>query len=112
MKIFSPLWHKNQETELRELIHYGYKIILSSIAAEGLDKSWLGRELTLNDVDKLVALHKKNGINIAFEGGEAESLVLDAPLFRKEIRIIEAETVMESANTGIYNIKKAVLEDK
>ncbi|MFW6231151.1 MAG: diphthine--ammonia ligase, partial [Nanoarchaeota archaeon] len=41
MKIFSPLWHIDQEKEMRQLIDEGFSIIFSSVAAEGLDKGWL-----------------------------------------------------------------------
>jgi diphthine-ammonia ligase len=105
----NPLWHKDPEKLMREMINSGFKFILSSVAAEGLDKSWLGREITLKDVDRLVAVNKKLGIHIAFEGGEAESLVVSAPIFKKKLEIIEAETSMETENTGIYKIKKAGL---
>jgi asparagine synthase (glutamine-hydrolysing) len=112
LKCFSPLWHKNQETELREIIDSGFEIILSAVAAEGLDKSWLGRKITHKDVDKLVAINKKIGINVAFEGGEAESLVLDAPMFKKKIKIEDSSIVMERENTGLFVVKKAKIAEK
>ncbi|MFH1052920.1 MAG: diphthine--ammonia ligase [Candidatus Woesearchaeota archaeon] len=112
LKIFSPLWHKDQETYMRELIDNKLKFILSSIAADGLDRSWLGRVLTDKDIDKLAEINKKIGINIAFEGGEAESLVIDAPLFKKKIRIESSVIIMENENTGQFVIKKAGLEEK
>jgi len=109
---FSPLWHKEQETELREILNEGFEIILSAVAAEGLDKSWLGRRITQKDVDKLVWINKRIGINIAFEGGEAESLVLDAPLFKKRIEVVKGETIMERENTGVFVVKKAKMVEK
>lgn len=112
LKIFSPLWHKKQEILMREIINKDYEIILSSIAAEGLDSSWLGRRLVEKDIDKLVKMNAKTGINIAFEGGEAESLVLDAPLFKKRIVIEDSETIMENERTGRFVVKKARLEEK
>ncbi len=112
LKVFSPLWHMDQEKEMRSLLQDGFKIIFSSIAAEGLDKSWLGRVITNEDIDKLIELNKKTGINIAGEGGEFESLVLDCPLFSKQIKILEADIQMESDNTGKYVIKKAELTNK
>lgn len=112
LKIFSPLWHIDQETELRQILEEGYEIILSSIAADGLDKSWLGRRLQQKDVDKLVAINKKNGMNIAFEGGEAESLVLNGPEFSKRIEIEEYEIKEENSNCARFIVKKARLVEK
>ncbi|MBR9676568.1 diphthine--ammonia ligase [Candidatus Woesearchaeota archaeon] len=109
LKVYSPLWHKDQATEMREVINTGFKIIFSSIAAYGLDKSWLGRVITLEDVTKLEELNKKIGINIAGEGGEFESLVLNGPNFKKELSIKESEIIEEDENTAKLIVKKAVL---
>ncbi|MEK6950342.1 MAG: diphthine--ammonia ligase [Nanoarchaeota archaeon] len=112
LKIFTPLWHKPQADQLRELLQQGFKVILTSISAEGLDEKWLGRPLDDTMILDLERLHKTIGINVALEGGEAESLVLDCPLFRKKIKIVEAEKVMERRNTGRLMIRKVVVEGK
>lgn len=112
LKVFSPLWHKDQETEMREVIDAGFKFIITKVAADGLDESWLGKIITNEDVDKLVRLNKKLGFNIAFEGGEAESLVTDAPMFKYEILVKRARTVMEDDCTGVYEITQIELKNK
>jgi asparagine synthase (glutamine-hydrolysing) len=112
LKIFSPLWHLDQEKEMRQLLEEGFEFIFSSVAAEGLDKSWLGRKMTAKDVDKLVTLNKKVGLNIAGEGGEFESLVIDGPMFKKRIKITDYEIKEESQNTARFVVKKAELENK
>jgi len=86
-----------------------FQIILSSVAALGFNSSMLGKLITDKDVDRLVVLNKKYKINIAGEGGEFESLVLSCPLFKKKIKIVESETIMENEYTGNYIIKKATL---
>jgi diphthine-ammonia ligase len=112
LKIFSPLWHKGQEQEMHELLRLGFKFIFSSIAADGLDKSWLNKIITLEDVEKLVALRDKIGFNCAGEGGEFESTVIDSPLFEKEISIDEVEVVEESKCSAYLKIKRANLAEK
>ena len=112
LKLFSPLWHMDQEQELRNLLKEGFEVILVSVAAEGLDKSWLGRPLTQKDVDGLVALHRKVGINIAGEGGEYESLVLDCPMFGKKVEIKKSETIEEGKNNAKFAVLKAQLTKK
>lgn len=112
LKIFSPLWHKTQEVEMRELLQLGFKVILVKIAADGLDVSWLGRKISQEMLLDLQKLHEKNKINVAFEGGEAESVVLDSPLYKKRIQIIETEKIMDSSCSGYLLIKKAKLVDK
>lgn len=80
--VFSPLWHIDQEMHMRRLLKDGFRFIITSVAAEGLDNSWLNRTITEDDINTLVKLNRKYGINIAGEGGEYETLVVDCPLFR------------------------------
>nr|MBA4404989.1 hypothetical protein [Nanoarchaeum sp.] len=109
LKVFSPLWHKDQEQELHELLKNNFEFIISSIAADGLTKEWLGKQITEKEIKKLVELNKKNGLNIAGEGGEYESLVLHCPLFKKRLKILDSKIKMENEYTGKYLIKKAEL---
>lgn len=83
----NPLWHKNQEDYMYELIKEKFKFYFSKVMADGLDESWVGKEIKKEDVDKLVELNKKIGINIAGEGGEFETLVFDCPLFKKKLNL-------------------------
>ncbi len=86
LRVFSPLWHVDQEMHMRRLLKDGFRFIFTSVAAEGLDGScWLNREITESDIDALVNLNKKYGINIAGEGGEFESLIIECPLFIKNL---------------------------
>ncbi len=112
LKIFSPLWHKSQEQEMQELLENGFEFILTSVAAEGLDKGWLNRIITKEDVVRLKNMKDKLGTNIAGEGGEFESLVLDCPLFKKKMIIEKAKILEESRNTARMVIQKAKLVKK
>jgi len=112
LEAHSPLWHMDQEEEMREIIDKGFDFIFTSIAADGLDKSWLGRKITKKDIDALSKINKKIGLNIAGEGGEFESLVLDMPNFSKKIKIEKGKILMEKKHTGEYIIEKAVLAKK
>ncbi|MBW3019360.1 diphthine--ammonia ligase, partial [Candidatus Woesearchaeota archaeon] len=106
LKVFSPLWHMNQEVEMRNLIREGFKVIMVKVAAEGLDKSWLGKVLTSKDADKLVELNKKIGFNIAGEGGEFETFVLDAPMFKSPLEIVKSHIVEDSENIATLAIDR------
>ena len=111
LKAFFPLWHLNQETAMRIAVR-NFDFILTGIAAYGLDKTWLGRRISDEDVDRLVEISEKWKINVAGEGGEFETLVLDAPFFRKRIVILASEIVEEGANTARLVVKNAKLENK
>lgn len=112
LKNFVPLWHMDQELEMRHLLKNNFSFLMSSIACDGLDKKWLGKVISEDDIDNLVKLNKKIGINIAGEGGEFESLVLDCPLFRKKIKVAESSLHMENPYTGKFIVKKADLSIK
>ena len=106
LKCYSPLWHMDQETEMKNLIQKDYKFIMTKVAAEGLDKSFLNKIVTQTELDKLVKLNKKLHINVAGEGGEFETLVLDAPLFKSKLKIEESEIIEEKDGSAPLIIKK------
>ena len=112
LKVFSPLWHKDQLVLLNEIVSNKFEVILVQIAADGFDKSFLGKKLDKNLINKLIELNKKNSINVAGEGGEYESLVLDCPMFKKKIEIKDAEVIMDGPNNGLFKIKDASLVEK
>ena len=97
---------------MEELLHAGFEIIFTVIAADGLDKTWLNRKITKADVEKLKIIRQKTYLNIAGEGGEFESVVLDCPLFKKKIIIDEIEVREQNKNTATLIIKKAHLQQK
>jgi len=87
LRSFAPLWHKNQQQLVEEQIESGFEIIITACNALGLTKEWLGRRLDTVNFQELVRLSKKHGFSIAFEGGEAETFVLNAPMFHGKIRV-------------------------
>ena len=111
IKSLSPLWHQDPLEIMNQLIDLRFEVILVGVSAYGLNQSWLGKQITPETLSKLVKLNKEFQISLVGEGGEYESLVLDGPIFKKRIEIIQAETTYEN-NTGVFMIKKARLLDK
>ncbi len=93
------------------MIIAGFEVIITSVAAEGLDQSWLGRKLDYEMLKDLEKLHDKHGVHMGGEGGEYESFVLDAPMMKKKIRILRAHKEWDGAR-GFYIIDEADLVDK
>ncbi len=112
LESFSPLWHIDQEKEMHQLLDMGFEFIFSSVAAYGLNKSWVGRIIEKKDIDKLVKLNEKIGLNVAGEGGEFESFVTDGPMYHKKIEIREMEVIERDEYTANVVITDAVLVDK
>jgi len=112
LKIFSPLWHKEPIQEMRELLEKGFLFILTAIAGEGLDKSWLNKIITITEIEKLETLHQKYGLSVNGEGGEFESIVLDCPLFLKKIIVDKAVVNEETKECASLFILEAHLSEK
>ena len=56
---FNPLWQSSQTELLLNLISGGYEICITAVAAESLDESWLGKQITIETISKLLFLAKK-----------------------------------------------------
>jgi asparagine synthase (glutamine-hydrolysing) len=109
LKCVNPLWQMNQIDLLNELLEQNFDVMIVAIAAYPLNDSWLGRKLDKTIISELAELQKKYGVNPAGEGGEFESLVLNAPLFKKRIEIKKFEKEYEN-HVGIFRILNAELE--
>jgi ABC transporter with metal-binding/Fe-S-binding domain ATP-binding protein len=111
LKSYAPLWHKRPRLLVEDLRKSGFRIIITAVAAMGLDESWLGRELTEQEWSNLDQLSKIHGIHLTGEGGEYESFVLDAPHFSKTIEIEKSRNEWRG-DRGRMVIEKASLRDK
>jgi len=107
----SPLWRENSLELLREIVNEKFEALIVGVYAYGFDSSWLGRRFTQETVDALIQLNKKYGISLVGEGGEYESLVLDAPFFKKKIKLLETERIWKG-QSGYLLVKKAELASK
>lgn len=92
LKSFTPLWHKDQNLLLKEMVQAGFIIKIVGVSADGLDQSYLGKTIDLKTIKDLQKIKEKNGINIAGEGGEYETLVTDGPLFKKKLLLTKTST--------------------
>ena len=111
LKIVSPYWHVDELEYMRKIVSLGFKIVICGVAAWGLDESWLGRVIDDEAIDELVKINEKYQVNIAFEGGEAETLAIDGPIFKKRIKILKDKKEWH-LDSGVYIIEDAVLENK
>jgi len=108
----NPIWQIDEEEYLNELLKNKFEIIILSIAAYPLNKSFLGEIITQNTKLKLIELYKKFKISPIGEGGEFETFILNSPLFNKKIKLIDFEKKMDSENSGKIIIKKMELVKK
>jgi predicted ATP pyrophosphatase (TIGR00289 family) len=111
LKSIAPLWHRDQSEILREILRLRFEVVITGVYAIGFDEEWLGRRIDQSVIQDLLRLNEAYGVSIVGEGGEFETLVVDAPFFRKKISILKAEKVWKG-QSGHYLISKAQLENK
>jgi len=108
LKPITPIWNRESLEYMNELISENFVFIITSVSSGGLDDSWLGKIITKNDVATLYDLSKKFGFNLNFEGGEAETFVVDCPLFSHNIKIIKGKKTWDGYR-GRFEIVEARL---
>ncbi|MEW6102560.1 MAG: diphthine--ammonia ligase [bacterium] len=86
-----PLWNSPPESLIEEFIDLGFKAIVVSCQADKFGKDFIGNKV---DRDFLSYLKEKN-ICPAGENGEFHTLVIDDPIFKRRIEIIESEPVLK-----------------
>ena len=111
LEIISPYWHVDELEYMRKIVSLGFKIMICGVAAWGLDESWLGRIIDEETIEELVRLNEKYHVDIAFEGGEAETLAIDGPIFKKRLEILKYKKEWH-LDSGVYIIEDATLQEK
>ena len=90
VELFTPLWHMDTQVLIREVADRMEAIIIVT-AAEGLDEHFLGArfdDALIRRLTEVAAIHR---INLAGEGGEYETLTLNAPFYSRPITYTSCE---------------------
>ena len=83
----APLWETEPKKYMNDLLDSGFNFMMITVSSDGLDEQWLGKLILKSDIEILNILSSKFGFNLNFEGGEAETFVIDCPLFSNPIKI-------------------------
>jgi ABC transporter with metal-binding/Fe-S-binding domain ATP-binding protein len=103
----APLWQVDAEMLWNELLTNDFEVLVTVVAAEGLGKKWLGRIIDKRACEELKEISRRFRFHLGFEGGEAETLVLNMPLYKRGgIVVKEAESIWDGLH-GSYLIKDA-----
>jgi diphthine-ammonia ligase len=84
LEVFTPLWQMDTESLLHEIAQRLDALIVVT-AADGLDESFLGARIDAGLIARLKKVAARNRINLAGEGGEYESLTLNAPFYSRPV---------------------------
>jgi diphthine-ammonia ligase len=102
---FLPLWRRNNESILMEIIESNIDTIFVSVAAEGLDEGMLGRRIDPETLEILKNLKRRYGVSMVGEGGEYETLVLGSPFNPTRIHILESRIVDRGIQKNLEILK-------
>lgn len=84
-----PLWGRDTEDILSDFIDAGFQAVIIGAQSEVIDAEWLGRQVDRDFVEYL----KNRNICPCGENGEYHTLVINGPIFKKRIEIMEARTI-------------------
>ncbi len=84
LALFIPLWHLDPEILLYEVAQRLDAMIVVT-AAEGLDAGFLGARFDKDLIRRLKRVGATHRIHLAGEGGEYESLALNAPFYSRPV---------------------------
>jgi diphthine-ammonia ligase len=97
-----PLWGRDPEDLLLEFITAGFEAL---VVATRVNEEWLGRRIDRSFIHELKAL----GLHVSGESGEYHTFVTNGPLFKRRIKISEAERV-HIGGSWFLDITKGELE--
>lgn len=111
-RVYAPLWGKDGSTIVRAEIDAGLDIRMVHLSAEPLTEELLGQRLDL----ALLAELERRGREVrrfhpAGEGGEFETLVVDAPFFDRRIEI-DASHIELRGSARRFSVDRAHLAPK
>jgi ABC transporter with metal-binding/Fe-S-binding domain ATP-binding protein len=109
LKLISPLWDTEPKKYMNDLVSSNFVFIITSVSSDGLDDFWLGKKIGKDELERLQTLSEKFEFNLNFEGGEAETFVLNCPLFSYPIKIVDGEKIWDGYR-GRFEIVDARLD--
>jgi len=101
-RVYVPLWRKEPARVVREEIDAGLDIRFVHLAAEPLTPELLGTRLdaaALSDLERRSRSTRR--LHVAGEGGEYETLVVDAPFFSSRIELDRTERVLTGSTSRL-----------
>jgi diphthine-ammonia ligase len=96
IEVFAPLWNTDPETLLREVARRLDAIIVVT-AADGLTEELLGAHINEDIIQHLRRISARHQIHMAGEGGEYESLTLNAPFYSRPLRYTSSRIIHHGA---------------
>ena len=92
---------------MESLIDHGFDVRIVSVSTDGLGEQWLGVKIDQETLDSLSKISSQFRFNLDGEGGEFETIVVDAPHMKQRIEVLGRPEW--KGNRGIWSIDSAKL---
>ena len=113
VKVIVPHEGMDHYELFKNAIKAGFEIVITQVASAGLGPEWLGKKVDLKTLEKLKELSEKYGFHIGFEGGYADTFVVNGPIFKKRIEFLDTEKVWDNkTHSGYLKVRDAKLIEK
>jgi uncharacterized protein (TIGR00290 family) len=86
-----PLWKNDPKKIIEEFLESGFKAVIVSCKADCLGPEFIGRSID----KKIIKEFEAHNVCPCGEKGEYHTLVVDGPIFKKRIKIVESETIQK-----------------
>jgi diphthine-ammonia ligase len=111
IKPYLPLWQEDQKALMQEFIEAGFESVIITVKSEFLGEEMLGRKVDKDFVKHMEEMAKTSDITPAGEAGEYHTLVIDGPIFKKRLEILESDTI-EREGYWYLQVHQTGLKDK
>lgn len=101
LRSLTYLWQRDQAELLHEINSSGVDARIIKVAGMGLERRHLGMKLA-DAEPELLEMHSSFGLHPCGEGGEYETMVFDAPFFKKKLEIVSQEVIHHSTDDVYY----------
>ena len=108
---FASHAEEDHDIVMEQMLNKGYEILITQIASDGL-KDWLGKKITKENFAQLKRDSVRYGFHIGFEGGYADTLVMDCPIYPQRLVVEDMSIIYEDDYCGHVVINKYRMENK
>lgn len=96
---YLPLWKKNREECLNELLSEGYEMIYTCVKSPFFNETWINRPLNedaLKEMKDMIekGIHTEKGVNVldlCGERGEYHTMCVNGPLYQHKVDVVVNE---------------------
>ena len=107
-----PLWGQSQDKILRDFINLGFEAVIVAAKTALFSEEILGQKVDLNFIQHLAKLRKTKEITPCGEAGEYHTVVIDGPLFKQRVEILETRKTTREGTCFLEILNASVMDKR